>query len=62
MTERAEQIMMNTTHAIAAASVISPAWLPGLHEVSQLAAVLMPILGAVWLVVQIARAIAHWGR
>jgi len=37
----------------AVAALISPVWLPVLHEVSELAALVLPILGAVWLIVQI---------
>lgn len=37
----------------AAAAVVSPLWLPSLHEVSAEAALILPILGAVWLSVQI---------
>jgi hypothetical protein len=38
----------------AVAAIISPWWLPVLHDVSQVAAFFLPILGAVWLIVQIA--------
>lgn len=38
----------------AVAAIISPWWLPALHDVSQVAAFFLPILGAVWLIVQIA--------
>lgn len=41
------------TSAAASAAVTSPWWLPALHNVSQLAAELAPILGALWLIVQI---------
>jgi hypothetical protein len=37
----------------AVAAVVSPVWLPMLHEVSDFAALALPILGAVWLMVQI---------
>jgi len=37
----------------AVAAVLSPWWLPALHDVSQIAALLLPIAGVVWLAVQI---------
>ena len=50
----------NTT-MVAGAAVISPVWLPELSEISTYAASILPILGVVWLVVQIARAVWFWG-
>lgn len=44
--------VVTDTGAIAA--IASPWWLPALHDVSQVAAFLLPIVGVVWLVVQIA--------
>lgn len=41
------------TGGFAIAAVISPAWLPMLTEVSTYAALLMPIFGVTWLLVQI---------
>lgn len=38
----------------AVAAIMSPWWLPAVHQVSDVAALALPILGAVWLVVQIA--------
>lgn len=38
----------------AGAALTSPFWLPALHDVSDVAALLLPILGAAWLVLQIA--------
>jgi hypothetical protein len=43
----------NVTGGVALASVISPAWLPYLTEMSSFAALLAPILGVLWLAVQI---------
>ena len=37
---------------VAAGAVLSPAWLPTLAEVSSTAALLLPILGVIWLLVQ----------
>ena len=37
----------------AVAAVFSPFWLPTLQAVSEVAAMLVPILGAVWLTIQI---------
>jgi len=33
--------------------VVSPFWLPAVMQISEIASVTLPILGAVWLVVQI---------
>jgi hypothetical protein len=41
------------TTATAGAAVLSPLWLPNLHSLSALAAEILPILGAIWLIVQI---------
>lgn len=38
----------------ALAAVVSPLWLPALHTASEVAALVLPILGATWLAVQIA--------
>jgi hypothetical protein len=46
----------NATAAVAASAVASPLWLPTLHDASAIAATIAPILGAIWLVVQI------WGK
>jgi hypothetical protein len=39
--------------AAAAAAVVSPLWLPWLHQASELAAMVVPILGAILLVIRI---------
>jgi hypothetical protein len=41
------------TGAAAGAAVTSPWWLPQLHNISVIAAELAPILGAIWLLLQI---------
>lgn len=41
------------TDALAAGAVLSPFVLPGLYEISEVAADWLPILGAAWLLVQI---------
>lgn len=38
---------------MAATAITSPYWLPAIHDFSTLAADLLPILGAFWLVIQI---------
>ena len=38
----------------AVAAIASPWWLPALHNVSEVAALVLPIIGVTWLVVQIA--------
>lgn len=40
------------TNTIAAASVVSPWWLPSLNDVSQTAAALLPIAGLLWILFQ----------
>lgn len=42
-----------TNWFIACFAVISPVWLPWLQDVSQIAALLLPIFGGIWLIVQI---------
>lgn len=37
----------------AVAAIVSPLWLPALHTASEIAALILPILGATWLIVQI---------
>lgn len=41
------------THTVAVGAVSSPFWLPDLATVSNYAAMMLPILGCGWLVVQI---------
>lgn len=43
--------IVTDTGAIAA--IASPWWLPALHEVSDVAALVLPILGVLWLCLQI---------
>lgn len=43
----------NLTSVTAGAAMTSPWWLPALHGFSQIAAEAAPILGALWLLVQI---------
>lgn len=42
-----------STDSVAIAAVASPIWLPGLQQVSEIAALLLPIAGVIWLGVQI---------
>lgn len=48
----------------AVAAIVSPWWLPAVHQLSDVAALALPILGAVWLIVQIAIKIhtTYWKR
>lgn len=43
----------NVTAVIAASAVASPVWLPFLQDVSGVAVIIAPILGTIWLIVQI---------
>ena len=45
--------MEHTTTAVAAGAVASPFWLPWLQTASEVAATVAPILGLIWLLVQI---------
>jgi hypothetical protein len=47
------EVLDRSTDTVAVAAVVSPFWLPVLQDVSTLAALFVPILGAVWLIVQI---------
>lgn len=51
-----------TTNAVAAAALVTPAWLPTLQQASTAAATLAPILGVVWLLVQIIAKIVEVNR
>jgi hypothetical protein len=48
-----QHVIERVTTGVAAGAIISPAWLPALKDLSETAALLLPILGAVWLFVQI---------
>jgi hypothetical protein len=41
------------TNTIAAGAVASPWWLPSLEGISQVAALLLPVIGCAWLLLQI---------
>jgi hypothetical protein len=41
------------TNYIAAGAAASPWWLPSLQEVSETAALLLPVIGCAWLILQI---------
>ncbi|RVM38307.1 hypothetical protein [Sinorhizobium meliloti] len=45
--------MEHTTTAVAASAVTTPIWLPWLQIASETAAMIAPILGLVWLLIQI---------
>lgn len=55
MIHNLKEVLMgdSVTNWIATAAVISPVWLPFLMDVSQIAALMLPILGGLWLLVQI---------
>jgi hypothetical protein len=56
-----ETLFDRVTTGIAAGSLASPFWLPWLKTVSDVAALLLPIFGLVWLVVQIATRLLRKG-
>jgi hypothetical protein len=45
------------TDAVATAMLVSPFWLPWLHATSAVFAICVPILGGIWLFIQIVRAL-----
>lgn len=47
-------LMDTFTNAGAGAAVVSPLWLPTLHDISAGASWLLPVLGCGWLLMQIA--------
>lgn len=47
------EMIDRTTHYVAAGAVMSPWWLPSLAEVSETAALLLPIAGLLWIVIQV---------
>lgn len=52
-----EGLIVKGTNGVAVAGMFMPAWLPGLSDVSTLAGLWVPILSALWLMVQIIIAI-----
>lgn len=46
-------VMDRSTDVVAASAVASPIWLPWLQSTSEIAGLLVPILGAAWLIIQI---------
>lgn len=50
------------TNATAGAAVVSPFWLPVLQTTSEVASIVLPILGAVWLLVQIVAKVIEMRR
>lgn len=54
--------MNSVNNSIACACAVSHWWLPSLHEVSPIAADLLPILGAVYISLQIVFVILKKGR
>jgi hypothetical protein len=48
-----EAVIDKVTTTIAAGAVVSPWWMPSIADLSQNAALLLPILGCAWLLVQI---------
>lgn len=44
----------HTTAGIAAGAVVSPIWLPFVQDASNAAALIAPLLGTIWLIIQIA--------
>lgn len=53
LSQSQREIMDHATTAVSVSAVSSPVWLPWLYTASEIAAILAPILGLLWLVVQI---------
>lgn len=51
--QAARDLVDGAAAAVSSAALTSPFWLPALKDMSETAALLMPILGGAWLVVQI---------
>lgn len=47
------------TDVAAAAAVASPIWLPQLHQLSEAAALILPIFGVLWIAIQIGLRLAQ---
>ncbi len=54
--------MALATDAGALAAVVSPWWLPWLKEVSEIASFTLPIIGVIWLCVQIVVKLYEFGK
>lgn len=52
----------NMTAVVAVSAVASPAWLPWLHVASDGAALIAPLLGTIWLIVQIVAKVREMTR
>ena len=52
-TATGEMVMSRITNTVAAGGVTMPVWWPSLGDVAGVSAQLVPILSAVWLVIQI---------
>lgn len=57
-----EGMMIKTTNGVAVMGLTLPGWWPSLEATSTVAAQMVPILSAVWLMVQIARFVSKWGN
>jgi Na+/alanine symporter len=54
--------MEATNKGAAVAAIASPWWLPGLHTISEVAALVLPIMGVLWIVLQVVIAIYKFKR
>lgn len=51
----------HATSYVAGLATVSPFWLPVIHATSDAASILLPILGVIWLIVQMAfKALDRW--
>lgn len=52
----------NLTNGIAVGALATPAWHDRMELLSSEAALVLPVLGAVWLTIQILRALINWSK
>lgn len=57
-----EGLALKTTNGVAAAGLTMPFWVPSLDQVSGVAGAMVPVLSALWLLVQIARFVWSWKK
>lgn len=57
-----EGVMTKGTNVVAAGGLASPLWLPSLEQVSQTAALMLPVASLAWIVVQIVLKVREYRR
>lgn len=57
-----EGLIVKGTNGVAAAGLVSFAWLPSLEQTAGVAGQLLPVLSAAWIAVQFAHFVWKWRR